>query len=389
MSTTDALKSAIAPAAPAAATAVKKTEVPTTNRGWLCFDKFKKQVALALPKSMTAERMLRVILSECNKAPALFDCSRESFLGAILQCSALGLEPGSALGHCYLIPYGKTCQLIIGYRGMIDLARRSGQIVSLQAWTVHEKDTFNYQLGLDPDIQHIPAASADRGNVTYVYAVARLKGGGVQFEVMSRAEIEKVRKASKAGNSGPWSNHWEEMAKKTVIRRLFKYLPVSIEAVRAVEIDEKTDRGEATTEQDFLDAEFIEKGDMQRRRVHRRRSQRKQLTHHLNKEKIMLKAKSSEIIQSALFDINNQYDNQIDDIDTSLLVESALLIAFESHKSEQKEVLQNIAHSVCNYALTIERAKIESNEISALMFAYDDTEETAERKRGNRRPTRR
>ena len=92
----------------------------------------------------------------------------------------------------------------------------------------------------------------------------------------------------------------------------------------------------------------------------------------------MLKAKSSEIIQSALFDINNQYDNQIDDIDTSLLVESALMIAFESHKSEHKEVLQNIAPSVCNYALTIERAKIESNEISALMFAYDDTEETAE-----------
>ena len=89
-------------------------------------------------------------------------------------------------------------------------------------------------------------------------------------------------------------------------------------------------------------------------------------------------ANSSEIIQSALFDINNQYDNQIDDIDTSLLVESALLIAFESHKSEQKEVLQNIAHSVCNYALTIERAKIESNEICALLFAYDDDEESSE-----------
>lgn len=93
---------------------------------------------------------------------------------------------------------------------------------------------------------------------------------------------------------------------------------------------------------------------------------------------MLKKATSHEIIRSALFDINNQYDNQIDDIDTSLLVESALLIAFESHKSEHKEVLQNIAHSVCNYALTIERAKIESNEISALMFAYDDTEETAE-----------
>ena len=93
---------------------------------------------------------------------------------------------------------------------------------------------------------------------------------------------------------------------------------------------------------------------------------------------MLKKATSHEIIRSALFDINNQYDNRIDDIDTSLLVESALLIAFESHKSEHKEVLQNIAHSVCNYALTIERAKIESNEISALMFAYDDTEESEE-----------
>ena len=93
---------------------------------------------------------------------------------------------------------------------------------------------------------------------------------------------------------------------------------------------------------------------------------------------MLRKATSHEIIRSALFDINNQYDNQIDDIDTSLLVESALLIAFESHKSEQKEVLQNIAHSVCNFALTIERAKIDSNEICALMFAYDDTEQDEE-----------
>lgn len=89
---------------------------------------------------------------------------------------------------------------------------------------------------------------------------------------------------------------------------------------------------------------------------------------------MLKKATSHEIIRSALFDINNQYDNLIDDIDTSLLVESALLIAFESHKSEQKEVLQNIAHSVCNYALTIERAKFESNEICNLLFAYDETE---------------
>lgn len=268
MSTTDVLKSQVAPAA--AQTAVVQQVKAATVIDVVRSKKFQAQMALALPKSMTADRLTRIVMTECRKAPALLKCAPESFYGAVLQCAALGLEPGSALGHCYLLPFGNgkdrsgrpNAQLIIGYRGMIDLARRSGQIISLQAWTVHAQDTFNYQLGLEPDIQHVPASTADRGPVTHVYAVAKLKGGGVQFEVMSRAEIEKVRSTSKAGNSGPWASHWEEMAKKTVIRRLFKYLPVSIEAVRAVEIDEKTDRGEATTEQDFLDAEFIEKGDV-------------------------------------------------------------------------------------------------------------------------------
>lgn len=268
MSTTDVLKSQVAPAA-AQTTVVQQVKAATVI-DVVRSKKFQAQMALALPKSMTADRLTRIVMTECRKAPALLKCAPESFYGAVLQCAALGLEPGSALGHCYLLPFGNgkdrsgrpNAQLIIGYRGMIDLARRSGQIISLQAWTVHAQDTFNYQLGLDPDIQHVPASTADRGPVTHVYAVAKLKGGGIQFEVMSRAEIEKVRSTSKAGNTGPWASHWEEMAKKTVIRRLFKYLPVSIEAVRAVEIDEKTDRGEATTDQDFLDAEFIEKGDV-------------------------------------------------------------------------------------------------------------------------------
>lgn len=269
MSTTDVLKSQVAPAA-AQTAVVQAAKNPTTLLGMIRQPNFQKQMALAMPKSMTPDRLTRIVMTECRKTPALLKCAPESFYGAVLQCAALGLEPGSALGHCYLLPFGNgkdkqgrpNAQLIIGYRGMIDLARRSGQIISLQAYCVHEQDTFNYKLGLAPDIEHIPASVADRGKVTHVYAVAKLKGDGVQFEVMSRAEIEKVRTSSKAGNSGPWSSHWEEMAKKTVIRRLFKYLPVSIEAVRAVEIDEKTDRGEATTDQDFLDAEFIEKGDV-------------------------------------------------------------------------------------------------------------------------------
>lgn len=273
MSTTDQLKQQIAPATAAAqqqTAVVQSAKQPTTLLGVVRSPSFQKQMALAMPKSMTPDRLTRIVMTECRKTPALMKCAPESFYGAVLQCAALGLEPGSALGHCYLLPFGNgkdksgrpNAQLIIGYRGMIDLARRSGQIISLQAWTVHAQDTFNYQLGLNPDIEHVPASVADRGPVTHVYAVAKLKGGDVQFEVMSRAEIEKIRSASKAGNSGPWSSHWDEMAKKTVIRRLFKYLPVSIEAVRAVEIDEKTDRGEATTDQDFLDAEFIEKGNV-------------------------------------------------------------------------------------------------------------------------------
>lgn len=222
--------------------------------------KFKQQMALALPKSLTADRLCRIVMTECRKTPALLKCNQESFLGAVLQCAQLGLEPGGALGHCYLLPYGNTAQLIIGYRGMIDLARRSGQIISIAAYVVHEEDEFDYQLGLQPKIIHKPAHQAKPGVVTFVYAVANLKGGGVQFEVMSRAEVEAVRTKSKAGGSGPWVNHWDEMAKKTCIRRLFKYLPVSIEVARAIDVDERTDRGEAVTQDEVLDGEFVDKG---------------------------------------------------------------------------------------------------------------------------------
>lgn len=266
MSTTDTLKQTITPASqkPVAAAPKKPSTMLDIVRG----KGFQSQMALALPKTMSVDRLTRIIMTECRKTPALLNTNPESFYGAILQCAALGLEPGSALGHCYLLPFGNgkasdgrpNAQLIIGYRGMIDLARRSGQIRSLNAYAVHERDEFSYQLGLSPDIKHVPFSGADRGPMTHVYAVAQLMGGGVQFEVMSRAEIEEIRSQSKAGTRGPWVTHFEEMAKKTVIRRLFKMLPVSIEAARAVEIDEKTDRGEAETRQDFVDAMWEDKG---------------------------------------------------------------------------------------------------------------------------------
>ena len=251
MSTTQTVLNQIAPQKNTAPAKEEKKK-PTTLLGMLIDQEMQDQFALALPKALPPERFTRIVLTECRKNPALVKTTKESFFGAVMQCAQLGLEPGSVLGQCYLIPYGTSCNLIIGYRGMIELARRSGQIVSINAFAVREKDEFSYELGLHPDIKHKPSPLVERGEVKYVYAVAVLKGGSIQFEVMSRAEVEAVRSCSKAGygKSSPWTNHWDEMAKKTVVRRLFKYLPISIEAASAMEVDEKTDRGETLTQKD-------------------------------------------------------------------------------------------------------------------------------------------
>lgn len=219
------------------------------------------QIKAALPRHMTPERLARIATTELRKTPKLMSCEPMSFLGAVIQCAQLGLEPGNALGHAYILPYDKRAkvggqwqtvateaQLIIGYRGMIDLARRSGQILSLSAQPVYRGDEFEVAFGLDPTLRHVPDFdNADRAQpdlLQFVYAVAKLKDGGTQFQVMSRAEIEAVRGRSKAASSGPWVTDYEAMALKTVIRRLFKYLPVSVEIQRATMLDERADAGQ-------------------------------------------------------------------------------------------------------------------------------------------------
>jgi recombination protein RecT len=214
--------------------------------------KIKAQMALALPKHVTADRLARVALTEVRRNPALARCDQHSFLGAIMLCAQLGLEPGGPLGHAYLVPFenrkaGRTeVQFIIGYRGMIELARRSGQIVSIEARPVYEGDRFECRFGLESDLIHVPDwESPHRGNpekLRFVYAVAKLRDGGVQFVVLSRRDIEAARAVSKAG-SGPWQTHYEEMALKTAVRRLFKWLPISIELAQAIEQDERAELG--------------------------------------------------------------------------------------------------------------------------------------------------
>lgn len=255
MSTTDQLAAVVTPSTTAPVTK-PKTKAPIIVQQVLS-DQFKKQLALAVPKHLNADRMARIAATELRKNKALLNTETTSFLGSVMQAAQLGLEPGSALGQAYLVPYGNQCQLIIGYKGMIDLARRSGQVLSLNAYAVREGDDFSFQLGLKPDIHHVPSLEADRINkpITYVYAVATLKGGGYQFEVMSRAEVEAVKVKAKSKNI--WTNYFEEMAKKTVIRRLFKYLPVSIEALEITNADAKREAGEKVEPDDVINIEAV------------------------------------------------------------------------------------------------------------------------------------
>lgn len=202
--------------------------------------RMKGEMSAALPKHLTPERLTRIALTELRKVPKLQNCDAISLMAAIMQSAQLGLEPGGSLGHVYLIPYGNTCQFIIGYRGMIELSRRSGQIVSLTAHEVYENDKFEFEYGLNEKLSHKPALG-ERGNLVGVYAIAKIVGGGYQMDFMSKSDVDKIRARSKASGSGPWVTDYEEMAKKTVIRRLFKYLPVSIEVQKAVQTEERAE----------------------------------------------------------------------------------------------------------------------------------------------------
>lgn len=218
-------------------------------------EKLKPQMALALPKHITADRLARLALTEMSRVPKLKDCTESSLMKCLMVASQLGLEPG-LLGHVYLIPYGKEATLIIGYKGMIDLARRSGQIESIEARVVRQGEVCNIHYGTDSHIHHvIDPFLPDTAKAIGYYAVAKFINGGKQFDFMSIGEIEKCRQSSKSGSSGPWATgHYDEMAKKTVIRRLFKYLPISVEIQQAVNLDEAH---ESDTQKAIIEGEFF------------------------------------------------------------------------------------------------------------------------------------
>lgn len=205
----------------------------------------REAMAMVLPKHLTPDRLIKIALVAISKTPKLQECTQTSVLQSIMTAAQLGLDVGGALGHAYMVPYGRECQLIIGYRGMIDLARRSGQIVSIEARIVWTNDEFEVDYAIDGvKLRHRPALDKEPGTLRLVYGIAVLRDGGTQFELMTRAQIDAIRKRSRSSNNGPWVTDYEEMARKTVVKRLFKYLPVSIELAQAVEEDTRGEFGD-------------------------------------------------------------------------------------------------------------------------------------------------
>ena len=203
-------------------------------RDLILSDSAKSQFAAALPKHLKPDRFIRIAITAITRTPKLMECTKESLLSCLLDLSQLGLEPDSRKAH--LIPYGNKCTLIIDYKGLVDLARRSGEISDIHADVVCENDSFEYSFGTDGKLVHKPAI-ADRGKPVAAYSFVKLKDGSSSYEVMNEEEIKAIWKRSKAASSGPWVTDWNEMAKKTVFRRHSKWLPVSSEFLSAVEKD--------------------------------------------------------------------------------------------------------------------------------------------------------
>lgn len=212
------------------------------------------QISQALPKHMTGDRMARIVLTAVRMNPKLGECTPASFIGCVLACAQLGLEPNTPLGLAYLIPRKNNknggrleCSLQIGYMGMTDLADRAG--VDVFAYAVRKGDIFEYELGMDPKMRHVLSDSPDRQKqpITHAYCVSVSPSGLRKFTVLTVAQIEERRARSGSAIDGPWVTDYEPMCCKTAVRAHFKWMPKSTEKTAilatAAAIDEAPEIG--------------------------------------------------------------------------------------------------------------------------------------------------
>lgn len=210
------------------------------------------KIMAVAPKHLSEERLFQLTISTINREPKLGECDAASILGAVMKCSALGLEPSAVdgLGRAYILPFynSKTkrteATFLLGYQGMMELVRRSGEVKSYSAHAVYEGDVFEYEFGLNETLRHIPqAVDMSQEKLTHVYFVAHFNNGGHHIEVMTRAQVDAIKARSKSGSFGPWKTDYEAMAIKTVIRRAFKSLPVAVETKQATADEEREEYG--------------------------------------------------------------------------------------------------------------------------------------------------
>lgn len=247
---------------------------PQTIKDWIKV--MEPEIKKALPSVITPERFTRMALTAISVNPKLAECTPQSFMGALMNAAQLGLEPNTPLGQAYLIPFenkrqvnGKwtkvpEVQFQIGYKGLIDLAHRSGEFLSIQAHEVYENDDFDYEYGLEPKLYHKPVMT-NRGNVICYYALYKLKNGGSGFEIMSKEDVaEHAKKYSQSFNSNysPWTKNFDEMAKKTILKKVLKYAPIKTDFQRNIAEDStiKTelseDMSDIPSENVFENAEY-------------------------------------------------------------------------------------------------------------------------------------
>lgn len=214
----------------------------------------KGQIAMAAPKHLDVDKLIRLAMTSIQKTPTLLDCSQTSLLASVMAASALGLEIG-LMGQADLVPFKGVVQLIPGYRGLAKIARNSGEIADLYCRVVYSKDLFEWQEGTTPSIKHIPYwpkdvetakdSDFDRGRMIAVYSVCKFKDPQVSasVDVMTKPDVDRIRAMSKQANGPAWSNNYDEMARKTVFRRHSKWLPASVELAKAIELADAVEMG--------------------------------------------------------------------------------------------------------------------------------------------------
>lgn len=246
----------------------KPAQVSPKRALFNALEKARPEFGRVLPRHLTADRFLQVAFMTIKNNPVLTECTTDSVVGSLMEAAQHGLEPDT-MGTCYILPYNKKvkingrdqwikeAQFQLGYKGMIELVRRSGQVTNIVANEVYTSDQFEFEYGLNERLRHVPSMQADRGEIIAFYAYARFRDGGHSFVVISRAEMEQIRSKFVKKNRqtgeiyGTWVDHFESMAKKTAIKQLVKYMPISVEIRDTLIRDEQGEQPEQEAEQPF------------------------------------------------------------------------------------------------------------------------------------------